>query len=113
MSGTIVTILVSILGSSGIWGLIQSSISKHDYSRDLVLGLAHVRITELAMLYISRGYIMKSEYDELYHYLYEPYCRAGGNGACAELMDRVTNELKIYNSPSQIPKELLKHGTNK
>jgi hypothetical protein len=52
---------------------------------------------------------MKSEYDELYNYLFEPYCRAGGNGTCSELMERVTNELKIYDSPSQIPKELLEH----
>lgn len=52
---------------------------------------------------------MKSEYDELYHYLYEPYREAGGDGTCTELMERVSNELKIYHSPAQVPKELLKN----
>ena len=104
-----VTILCSVLGSSGIWGCLQYLFNRHNSDRDLVVGLAHVRITELALKYLDRGYIMKSEYDELYHYLFEPYRRAGGNGTCAELMERVTNELKIYDSPSQIPKELLEH----
>lgn len=106
-----VTILCSILGSSGVWGFIQYWMNRHNSDRDLLVGIAHVRITELAMKYLDRGYILKSEYDELYRYLYEPYRRAGGNGTCAELMERVMNELKIYSSPSQIPKELLKNDS--
>lgn len=105
----LVTIICSCFASTGIWSFIQSRLDKNDAEKDLLIGIAHVRITELALKYLDRGYILKAEYDELYHYLYQPYIAAGGNGTCKELMDRVIDELKIYNSAESVPKELIKN----
>lgn len=108
----IITVLGSCLASSGVWTFIQYKTNRNDADRALLVGLAHVRITELALKYLDRGYILQSEYDELFHYLYEPYTNAGGNGTCRELMDRVKSELRIYHSPDQVPKELINNDSD-
>lgn len=109
----LVTVICSCFASTGVWSFIQSRLDKNDAEKELLIGIAHVRITELALKYLDRGYILKAEYDELYHYLYQPYRSAGGNGTCEELMDRVTNELKICYSADSVPEELIKHDRHK
>lgn len=63
----------------------------------------------MSLKYLERGYILKSEYDELYNYLYLSYKKAGGNGTAEALMTRVQRDLKVYYSPEDVPKELIEH----
>lgn len=106
---TILSILGSVAASSGFWAFLQSRHDKNDARTDLLVGLAHVRITELSLEYLQRGYILKPEYDELYNYLYLPYRKAGGNGTAQALMEKVQRELKVYYSAEDVPEELIKH----
>lgn len=85
----IVTIICSVLASSGFWAIIQHFISKNDNSSKLLLGLAHDRIMWLGKQYIKRGYITVEEYENLITYLYEPYIARGGNGSVKMIVDQV------------------------
>ena len=83
------TVLASVLASSGFWAFIQSRRDKKDAKTQLILGLAHDRIMYLCMSYIKRGYITPDEYENLYEYLYKPYEKMGGNGSAKRLMEEV------------------------
>ena len=72
-----VTIVCSVLASSGFWAVVQHFISKNDSGSKLLLGIAHDRIMWLGKQYISRGYITVEEYENLITYLYEPYIERG------------------------------------
>lgn len=85
----LVTIVVSILGSSGIWTLISKRLDRKDVKTKLLLGLAHDRIMQSGTYYIERGYITNDEYENLYDYLYTPYKEMGGNGSAKRLMEQV------------------------
>lgn len=56
----------------------------------MLLGLAHDRIIVLGMDYVTRGYILNDEFEDLLEYLYNPYAELGGNGSA----ERVINEVK-------------------
>lgn len=86
----IVTIVCSVLASSGFWAFIQSRKDKDNAETKMLLGLAHDRIIYLGMTYIERGSITKEEYENLHDYLYTPYKDLGGNGTG----DRVMNAVK-------------------
>lgn len=92
--GTIVTVLCSVLASSGFWVFLQRHSDKNNAERKMLVGLAHDRIIYLGMSYIERGYITRDEYENLHDYLYVPYEVLGGNGAAKKVMDEV-NKLKI------------------
>ena len=83
------TVLASVLASSGFWAFIQSRRDKKDAKTQMILGLAHDRIMYLCMYYIKRGWITPDEYENLYEYLYKPYEKMGGNGSAKRLMDEV------------------------
>lgn len=85
----IVTIVGSVLASSGLWTLISKRTDKNDAKSELLIGIAHDRIMFLGMSYIKRGYITKDEYENLYMYLYNPYKKAGGNGSAEHIMRQV------------------------
>ena len=69
-----VTIICSILASSGFWVILQNRIDKKDITKTMLLGLAHDRIVALGMTYIERGdWITQDEYENLNDYLYKPY----------------------------------------
>ena len=96
----ILTIIGSVLISSGFWGFIVARINKRDETlraaevkraneRKLLLGLAHDRIMSLGMEYIKRGWLTKDEYENLNDYLYSPYKAEGGNGSAKRIMDLV------------------------
>ena len=87
----IVTIVGSVLASSGLWTYVSKKAEKKDAKTELLRGIAHDRIVFLGMSYINRGYITQSEYDDLRTYLYEPYVRAGGNGTAERVMREVEN----------------------
>ena len=83
------TVLASVLASSGFWAFIQSRRDKKDAKTQMILGLGHDRILNQGMEFIKRGYITPDEYENLYDYLYKPYEKMGGNGSAKRIMDEV------------------------
>lgn len=88
------TVLGSVLASSGIWSMISKWTERKDIRTKMLLGLAHDRIMSLGMEYISRGNITQSEYENLHKYLYVPYKKMGGNGSADRIMKEI-DRLKI------------------
>lgn len=82
----IVPIIVTSLASSGFWLFLMSSREKRTMQTELLIGLAHGRIVELGMKYITRGWITQDEYEDLNLYLYKPYEKLGGNGSVRRIM---------------------------
>ena len=97
----IVTIIGSVLASSGLWTLISKRMDKKDGSKKLLVGIAHDRIRFLATSYVNRGWISQDEYEDLYTYLYEPYKKLGGNGSAERIM-REVDKLPIRKADSAI-----------
>ena len=93
----IVTIVCSVLASSGFWLIVQKKLEKNDAKIKLMLGLAHDRIIQLGLIYINRGYITSDEYENLIDYLYDPYVEMGGNGTAKRIVDEV-KKLEIRHS---------------
>ena len=81
----IMTILGSVLASSGFWAVVQRFSDQKGCSAQLLLGLAHDRIMYLGMSYINRGWITIDEYENFYEYLYKPYEKMGGNGSAKRI----------------------------
>lgn len=101
---TVLTILGSVLASSGFWAFIQERAKRkaaenkqNTIETKMLIGLAHDRIIYLGMAYIERGYITQDEYENLYEYLYKPYEKLGGNGSAKRIMAEVNN-LPIHKS---------------
>lgn len=85
----ILTIVGSVVASSGFWAYIQKRSERNDVKTQVLKGLAHDRIISLGMRYIERGWITQDEYENLYEYLYKPYKKMGGNGSGDRVMDEV------------------------
>lgn len=91
----IVTIVCSVVASSGFWALLQKNFDKKDVTREMLLGLAHDRIVYLGLCYIERGdWVTQDEYENLNNYLYRPYEKMHGNGTAKRVMESV-NRLRI------------------
>lgn len=86
---SIVSVIIALLTSSGLWAYLQTKDKQKDASVQLLLGLAHDRIVYLGMSYIDRGWITKDEYEDLMKYLYAPYQTFGGNGLAEKIMNEV------------------------
>lgn len=84
-----VTILVSVLASSGVWAVVMKFMDKKDVRTQMLIGLGHDRIMYLGNSYIARGYITSEEYENLVDYLYRPYELMGGNGSAKRVIDEV------------------------
>lgn len=82
----VITIVCSVMASSGFWAYVQARKDKKDNKTKLLIGLAHDRIMSLGMDYIKRGYITRDEYENLHDYLYAPYVAEGGNGSAKRVM---------------------------
>lgn len=93
----IITVVTSVIASSGVWTFITKMAEKKDSKTQLLIGLAHDRILHLCEKYIERGWLTKEEYDDLHKYLYEPYRNSGGNGS-AERMVKKVDQLRIITS---------------
>ena len=93
---TLLTVLVTLLGSAGFWGFLDSRRAKKNANTRLLVGMAHDRIVHLGMKYIERGYITRDEYENLNDYLYEPYAAAGGNGSAKRVMEEV-HKIPLHN----------------
>lgn len=85
----VVTIVCSVLASSGFWAYLQKRNDKNDNKTKLLIGLAHDRIMYLGSQYIKRGSITRDEYENLHDYLYVPYEAEGGNGSAKRVMAEV------------------------
>lgn len=95
----LITILGSVIASSGFWAILQRSLDKKDVTREMLLGLAHDRIMCVGMGYINRGdWITHDEYENLNTYLYKPYAKMDGNGTAKRVMDGV-NKLRLVSCP--------------
>lgn len=91
----VLTVVSSVLASSGLWAYITKRLEKKDVKTEMLIGLGHDRIMYLGMSYIDRGYITSDEYENLYEYLYKPYEKMGGNGSAKRVMNEV-NKLPIH-----------------
>lgn len=91
---TIITVVCSVLASSGFWALLQKKSDKKDATSNMLMGLGHDRIEHLAMNYIEKGFVTQYEYENLHRYLYKPYKDLGGNGSAEHLMNEV-NKLPV------------------
>ena len=96
-----ITIICSVLASSGFWAYIQRINDKKDLRTQMLVGLGHDRIIYLGMTYIERGWITQDEYENLYEYLYKPYEAMGGNGSAKQVMENV-KKLKLVPSSYQV-----------
>jgi len=85
----VLTVFSSVLASSGLWAYIAKRRESKDIKTELLVGIAHDRITWLGMHYIKRGYITRDEYENLHDYLYAPYAKMGGNGSAKRIMAEV------------------------
>lgn len=83
------TIFVSVMASSGFWAFLQARREKKDAKTKMILGLGYDRIVTLCGIYIDRGYITQSEYEDLYKYLYKPYKEMGGDGSAERAFEEV------------------------
>ena len=90
------TIIGSVVASSGFWAYIQKKLEKKDIKTMMLIGLAHDRIIYLGMSYIERGWITNDEYENIHDYLYKPYEQMGGNGVAKRIMNEV-QKLPIRN----------------
>lgn len=91
---TIITIICSVMASTGFWAFITKLSEKKDVRTQMLIGLGHDRIIYLGMKYIEKGEITQSEYENLHKYLYEPYKKMGGNGSAERIM-REVDKLRI------------------
>lgn len=85
----IISVLVSVLASSGFWAYLMNYRDKKSMQTELLIGLAHDRLIALGLIYITRGWITQDEYENLNVYLYKPYAGLGGNGSVKRLMTEV------------------------
>lgn len=88
------TVVCAVIASSGFWSHIQKKSTYLSSERRMIMGLGHIRIMDLGMRYVNRGYITHEEYQDFRKYLYEPYRDMGGNGS-AERMMREIDKLPI------------------
>ncbi|MBR5180097.1 MAG: hypothetical protein IKW90_15070 [Lachnospiraceae bacterium] len=87
---TLLTILCSVLASSGVWAVVLKLMDRKDVKTQMLIGLGHDRIMYLATAYINRGsWITTEEYENLVDYLYKPYEAMGGNGSAKRLVDEI------------------------
>lgn len=93
----LITVVSSVLASSGLWAYITKRLEKKDVKTEMLIGLGHDRIMYLGMSYVERGFITSDEYENLYEYLYKPYENMGGNGSAKRIMNEV-NKLPIHKS---------------
>lgn len=96
----VVPIVISTIASSGFWLFIMNYREKRSKQIELLIGLAHDRIVERGMYYITRGWITQDEYENLNLYLYQPYEKLGGNGSVRRIMLEV-DKLKIQKGKFQ------------
>ena len=84
----IVTVIVTMLGSSGLWAFVQSKTTHKSALEKMILGLGHAEIFRVTEKYIHREGITADELEDLDKYLYKPYAELGGNGTAKTMVDK-------------------------
>ena len=107
----IVTVIVTMIGSNGLWAYIQSKSTHKSALEKMILGLGHDAIFRVADHYIRRGGITLDELEDLNKYLYKPYKEMGGNGT-AETATEKCKELPIITTAEaeKRDREMYKKG---
>lgn len=85
ISQLVVTIVTSILASSGLWAFLGNRLERNSAERELIVGIGHIELVFFGMQYIERGWITRDEYETMQG-LYEPYIKLGGNGSGTKIM---------------------------
>jgi hypothetical protein len=113
-------IFSALMGSTGLWALIQSNkkyrkdnseaVQKNaEAMQKIVMGLAYTELKDRGSAYIQRGWVTREEFEDYQKYFYQPYKALGGNG----LADRIHNDvisLPFYRPDLYIE---LKHSKHK
>lgn len=97
---TIVTVVSSVLASSGLWAFFTSAMQARDRAElekdeseralaNMVRGLAHAKIVEIGTRFLEQGYVTLDDLNEFDHYLYQPYEALGGNGYAKKIYEQV------------------------
>ena len=86
---TAISIVVAALASTGLWTFISKRMDAQDARSRMILGLGHDRILALCAEYLTRGYVTRTEYENLDKYLYKPYIDLGGNGTVQHMKAQV------------------------
>jgi hypothetical protein len=105
MSELIVTVLVAVLASSGMWTFLTTIVTNRRKKKPsalerAVLGLMHDHIIEVCRGYIKRNYITVEEKADLYKYCYEPYKALLGDGEVEkymELLEKLEVKVEVEN----------------
>lgn len=84
----IVTVMLAVLGSNGLWAYIQSRNTRRTAKDRMILGLGHAEIFRTAEKYIERDGVTTDELEDLEKYLYKPYKEMGGNGTAETIMHK-------------------------
>ena len=84
----ILTILTSLLASSGLWAFLGRKLERNNAEQELIIGIGHIELVFFGMQYIERGWITRDEYETIQD-LYEPYVKLGGNGSGTRIMREV------------------------
>lgn len=87
-SQLILTILTSILASSGLWAFLGTRLERNNAERELIVGIGHIELVFFGMQYIERGWITREEYETMQD-LYKPYIKLGGNGSGKKIMAEI------------------------
>lgn len=85
----IIALIAAVFGSTGFWSWLNTRSRKKSNEARLIMGLAYSEIIRRSETYIQRGFIATDEYNELSHYLYDPYKAMGGNGTAEKLIEEV------------------------
>ena len=91
----LITIIVAIMGSSGVWGYISHRSNRKDGTVNMLKGMAQHMIRAESTRLIEQGYVTVDEYRNLHKGLYTPYVQLGGNGIAEKILKEVDN-LPIY-----------------
>ena len=113
----VITLLVGIFGSTGVWTYLSSKREKNseiykkideiethvneyiENMRSMVMGQTYVNIVRTCEYWIQRGWVEQDDIRDLEHYLYDPYREWGGNGTAERLFTQVCS------LPNKEPKE--------
>lgn len=88
VSQLILTIVTSILASSGLWAFLGTRLERNSAERELIIGIAHIELVFFGMQYIERGWITREEYETMQD-LHRPYVKLGGNGSGKKIMSEL------------------------
>ena len=103
----VVSIIASLLASSGFWAFIMSRNTQKSATVRLIMGLGYSKAIELGIKYIDRGYVTNDELADYRKYLYEPYVELGGNGVVERIMTEVM-ELPIKHHSAEFTIDMRK-----